>query len=729
MLSLVMRRVLLAGVATGALVAPAMGQTAPAKADASETVFVLGRVSELADSDGQRIGGAAISQETMTKLDLASVDKAVNLVTGATASNTGGSRNERLIFVRGFDRIQTPLSIDGVRVFLPADNRIDFARFLTSDLAEIQVSKGFVSVLDGPGALGGAVNLVTRKPSKALEIEGGTGVTASHDGDVNSESYSALIGTRQDLFYVQASGSTTDRDSWSLPDSFKPTTLEDGGERGNSASQDWRVNVKAGFTPNDTDEYAISYTRSSGQKNAPYHITDTASTRFWSWPYWDLDSIYFLSRTKLGERFTLKSRVYYNTFQNLLESFDSAAQTTQTLPRSFKSYYDDTAYGANLTLEAALSDANTLKAAFHYRKDEHNERQYGFTRTPATGNPSVNTPYIEPWQPTEEDTYSIALEDTWALGDTFDLVLGASYDWTRLIDATDTNVQVTGTTIANSVISFLPVVYEKKDMEGVNGQAALVWHVADNARLHTSLSSRTRFPTLFERFSSRFGTAVPNPDVKPERATNFEVGGDVVLSPGVKVEGAVFYSDVADALLQVPVGYAAPLGAQNQTKNVGDAKYYGAEIGIEAQVTDWLDVGANATYMRRILDDVAPVVGGTGGTLPPITGADPTNPGFQLQGQPDFKAFVYADWHVTPSITVTPSLEMASDRWTVTAVGPFRFYQTGGYALANLAAQWQVTDNVSLLAGVKNLGDETYTLVDGFPEEGRNFYASVRFRN
>ncbi len=78
--------------------------------------------------------------------------------------DANGRRNESDIFVRGFGRWQVPLMVDGVRIYLPADNRIDFARFLTSDIAEMQIQKGYASVLDGPGAMGGAINLVTRQP-------------------------------------------------------------------------------------------------------------------------------------------------------------------------------------------------------------------------------------------------------------------------------------------------------------------------------------------------------------------------------------------------------------------------------------------------------------------------------------------------------------------------------------------------------------------------------------
>lgn len=31
--------------------------------------------------------------------------------------------------MRGFDRFQVPLSIDGIRVYLPSDNRMDYGRF------------------------------------------------------------------------------------------------------------------------------------------------------------------------------------------------------------------------------------------------------------------------------------------------------------------------------------------------------------------------------------------------------------------------------------------------------------------------------------------------------------------------------------------------------------------------------------------------------------------------
>ncbi|MBI1360957.1 MAG: TonB-dependent receptor [Alphaproteobacteria bacterium] len=694
---------------------PALAQTAPDQ-DASDTVFVLGRISAApSDSEGQHIGGSDIGAADMRKLDAQTVDQAIDLVPGAVASNTGGSRNERLIYVRGFDRFQTTLSIDGVRVFLPADNRIDFGRFLTADIAEVQVGKGYTSVLDGPGGLGGAINLVTRKPSKPFEAEFDATLTGDRDLDWTGNTYSALLGTKQDKFYAQASGDISRRGNFTLSNDFTPVVpaLEDGGSREHSSSNDWRVNLKAGWTPNDTDEYAISYIRQSGAKNAPYHVSDTTSGRYWSWPYWDIDSVYFLSRTQLAPNLNLKTRIYRNGFQNLLSAYDDASQTTQSLPKAFNSYYDDTAWGAEATLAWTIAPSNTLTSAVHFRNDEHRERQLGYTRTPPSGAPFAFAPYAEPWQQDKEDTYSIAAEDVQKLGPNVDLVTGLSYDWTDLKTANDISVSATGTTIANSTIVFTPVDYPLKDMHALNGQAALVWRIDPRARMHVSVSSRTRFPTIFERFSSRFGTAVPNPDVGPERATNYEVGATLDPAAALHFEGAVFYSDLQDALIQIPVALGPPFGTVNQTKNAGDASYYGAELEATADLAPALRIGGNATWIHRDF-------------------TDPTNPAFRPQGVPDYKLFLYADWRVLQSLTITPSIEAASNRWTVTsssAITPPQFYKTGDYTLLNLAADWTLSPNVSLLAGVRNIGDANYQLVDGFPEEGRNVYLSLRLRN
>lgn len=418
-------------------------------------------------------------------------------------------------------------------------------------------------------------------------------------------------------------------------------------------------------------------------------MTDTASTRFWSWPYWNLDSLSFLSHTKIGERAYVRTRVYRNSFENGLFSYDNAAQTTQTLGRAFRSYYDDTAFGGDVELGVGLTETNSLKAVAYYRHDEHVEWQRSFA-----------PPLTEPRQTTTEATGSFAFEDVQGLGPDIDLVVGAAYEWRHLIRAEDYN--------SNAF-----VYYPLTDDDAINGQAALKWRVSDTASLHASVSSRTRFPTLFERFSSRFGTAIPNPNIKAEQAASYEIGGETDLAGGqLNLRGAIFYSEVQDALIQIPVALGPPFGTVSQTKNAGSGEYYGGELLATAELSDRLTVGGNYTYQHRKL-------------------TDPTNAAFRPTGVPDHKLFAYADWRMTDTVTITPSVEAASARWTVTSsslISPARYYRTGDYVLANLVVAWAVTPRFDLVAGGANLTDEDYRLVDGFPEEGRRFYLNLRAR-
>ena len=170
-------------------------QTPPAPADdgtfrLGEIVYVLGQ-----EPGSPGIGGTVVTHDQLRTFEKNSLDHAVNIAPGVVSTfDANGRRNESDIFVRGFGRWQVPLMVDGVRIYLPADNRLDFGRFLTADIAAIQIQKGYASVLDGPGAMGGAINLVTMKPTKRFEAEGGL---SAGGRDIEGWNAYAVVGSRQ----------------------------------------------------------------------------------------------------------------------------------------------------------------------------------------------------------------------------------------------------------------------------------------------------------------------------------------------------------------------------------------------------------------------------------------------------------------------------------------------------------------------------------------------------
>ncbi len=698
----IMSLVLLGAVAVLGVV-PALAQTAPAplssdskqpsKQDdpppsSDDGTFRLGEiVTVLGKAPGAPgIGGAEVSHTQLQLFERTSLDQAVNLVPGVVSNlDANGRRNESDIFVRGFGRWQVPLMVDGVRIYLPADNRLDFARFLTADVAAIQVQKGYASVLDGPGAMGGAINLVTMAPTKPFEAEGG--ISTGGRGIEGWNAY-ASVGTRRARYYLQGSAALSDRNSWSLSSNYRPTatSLQPSGQRVGSDSQDWRVNVKAGYTPNATDQYTINVTRQEGEKGAPlnvYNNPPVPANSYWRWPQWNLQNTSLLTHTQLGAASYVKVKAYYNTFANILDAFDDPSYTTQSAAGRFRSPYDDHAWGSSLEFGTTPTSANTLKAAVHYRRDVHTEQQ---TNRPT--NAALSS--MEPAQTQAQYTWSIALEDTLRLSPSVDVVGGVSVDRYRITEAQEFSA-------ARGLFA-----YPRGGSEAVNGQVALQWRHR-TGQWHASVSDRARFPVIFELYSTRFGTATPNPNLGPERATNAEIGWSTDAARRARLEATVFYSNVRDLIQTVVLA-----DTTTQTQNVGTGDFTGAELSLDAPIGSTLRIGGHYTMLRRTIRDAL-------------------QPNLRPTGVPTHRVFAYASWQPRSPLLVTPSIEVAGDRWSDVNPAPaFPYVRTGSYTLVNLDARYTLPRGVELGLGVKNLLDDSYELAWGFPQPGRTVYVKTR---
>jgi iron complex outermembrane receptor protein len=667
----------------------APGTEKPSPPSPRDIVFDMGQIVVVGGTEGQPgVGGAVLTSDQIWTFDRKSLDHAVNVVPGVISTfDANGRRNESDIFVRGFGRWQVPLSVDGVRIHLPADNRLDFSRFLTADVSEIQIQKGYASVLDGPGAMGGAINLVTRKPAKAFEAEGSVW-TGGRDSAEGWNGY-VMLGTRQPRYYVQGSANYSDRNYWSLSGDYAPParSLQPSGRRLSSDTSDSRYNVKAGWTPNDTDEYTINYIKQLGEKGAPLNVNNNPPVppnSYWRWPYWDVQNTSFLSKTQIGQASYLRTKAYYNTFENGLDAFDDATYTTQSANGRFFSPYDDHAYGGSAEFGTAQRQANTLKAAVHYRTDVHTERNFNRPTHPTLSS-------VDPKQQRSQNTWSVALEDTFHVSPTVDVVGGVSYDRYEITKAESF-------TAARGLFEF-----PKGGADSFNWQSAVIWRYTSAAELHASISDRARFPVIFELYSTRFGTATPNPDLGPERATNMEFGWKGRATQNLRLETNVFYSDVRNLIQTIVLP-----DTTTQTQNVGDGRFYGVELSVDATIVPQLAVGGNYTAISRTIRDAL-------------------QPNLRPTGVPTHKAFLYASWRPLERLTITPSVDVAGDRWSdVNPVPAFPYVRTGSYTLVDLAAQYALANDFDVVFGFKNLADQNYELAWGFPQPGRTFYLKTR---
>ena len=160
----------------------------------SDRVFQLGEVT-VYGSPVDSIN--VVSTQKIENFNRTDVSNALNLLPGITLANVG-PRNESVVYLRGFDLRQVPVFIDGVPVYVPYDGYVDLGRFTTFDLSQINVSKGFASILYGANTMGGAINLVSRRPINKFEMNARAGIF-SGDGfrwNVNA-------GTNLGNFYFQ----------------------------------------------------------------------------------------------------------------------------------------------------------------------------------------------------------------------------------------------------------------------------------------------------------------------------------------------------------------------------------------------------------------------------------------------------------------------------------------------------------------------------------------------
>ena len=715
--------------------APQAVDQAEINQNSNNNIFRLGEIAVSVVDDTTQVGSrtTVTAEEISAYTDSNTLEKALNLLPSVTETQVG-RRNEKSVSIRGFEMRQIAVMVDGVQSAMPYDYYPDLQTYTTGSLSEIQVSKGLSSVLAGPNTMGGIINMVTKRPEK--EIEGNLTVTAKfgNSGAYNGILTSGNVGTNQGNWYLQAGATYNDINRWSVSDNYSPVqntgdhffqagkdyhfplVNENGGFRDGSSSQAEAANIKLGFTPNETDEYVIAYNYSNMEYDIPVYAgqsyTSMAGSRptddeklayqltkpfYRSYPYYKKQTIYSLTNTALGDTGYVKTRLFYDTFKNRMDSleFADATLTTMRNESGFPSLFNDYDFGGSVETGADLFKDNTTKIAFHYRKDVHRSKELG----------------DDDWSRVADDTYSVALENTWHANEKTDVIVGASYDWLRV------------DTVKNAGIDDYAV-----EDDSFNPMAAVRYHYSDEGTVYAGVAQKSRFATQKSRFGTRTGngTGIPNPDLKAEKAVNYEIGiSDTVGN--VTFDAAAFYTDVRDTNLEVVVPSAeCDSGFCYQTQNFGKSRVYGLELASVIRMTDSFDLGLAYTYMEKELRS----------SIAKAEDLKPTN-------VPRHKLTVYGDWRVAEGLNIIPKVEAYSSRYSTlggnnmvngavrtsgkpgTGIDMRDGTKIGGFATAGLKVKYQPFDALEISAGVDNIFDKNYQLAEGYPEEGRNYFLTL----
>jgi iron complex outermembrane receptor protein len=681
-----------------------------------------------------------IGQTEVEQHDFLNIAKAFDYLPGVEIEHIA-PRNEAGIRVRGFTtRGQVPFYVDGIPISVPYDGYVDFNRFLTSDLADLEVTKGYSSPLLGPNAMGGTINLVTNEPVKKFEGEALIG-TGSGDALLSS----LRLGTRWEHFFVQGSldwlqqtfiplsGNFQVNQYTHLPDIIMTDHLN------HSATQDARYSGRFGWTPREGDEYVVSIINQKGDKGVPLYQGPNAAAnfgRFWTWPYWDMNSYYFHSSTQLGELSSINFRAFYNQFKNDIDMFSNDTYKTMTTPNAEHSAYNEHTDGASTQFMTRLLSRNVIGGSLFFKDDSHREQGIYPGRSPF--------PLIEPWLLDRDQQFSLGLQDVITITSHLQATVGFSADHFNGMQ---------GEAYNSSLTSFLPFTCIASPANtsvagctlhawNYNPQASLSYQVGKSGNLFVTFADRGRFPMLKDIYSASLGSGLPNPDLKPEHSRNWNIGYSHTFSLRTVAQFELFRSDLRDAIESVsvtdpgnPNAIPSPnapstalcptstTGLCSQDVNVGKEVHEGIEFKIRSTIFSRLSLDASYSYLNRNINyDFTdnPTVNQIHTTIVIL----PTLPKNKVVGTAAYR-FPH---QVIGMISARYEGGLTLQDTTYASSSP-RFLPFGeAFATMDLGATVPIYRRLTVQTGLKNVFDRNYFYVAGYPEEGRNWYLNMRYQ-
>ena len=264
----------------------------------------------------------------------------------------------------------------------------------------------------------------------------------------------------------------------------------------------------------------------------------------------------------------------------------------------------------------------------------------------------------------------------------------------------------------NSLFSPRPS-FDEDTITVVNPRVSVSWRAAGDAaswlRLHGNAGTGMRAPDAFEI------AFTDNPGLKPERTRSVDAGVETGWHDGRLVVDALYFDNDYDDLI-VTVGRVAGTNAY-RSDNISNARTQGVETSVAVRPVSALALRVGYVYLETEIlanDDTrdAPAPFAVGDALlrrPKHAGfADLTASAGRVSG------FLRVDSR-SSTRDIDPSFGASAG-----------IFVNPGFAAVDAGASFRVFDQLEAFARVTNLFDRSYEEVFGFPALGRSVMAGVR---
>jgi iron complex outermembrane receptor protein len=630
--------------------------------------------------------GDQITQETMRRDGAKDLWEALRYTPGVILSG-GGARNESNFRIRGYGPDSVPIFVDGVQMANPYRREGDAARVLTGDLEGVTIQKGYSSMLLGANTLGGAVVMKTAKPKQELEFYFQPTVEADSVFGYASSTFVASAGTKRDLYYGKVTYQRRDVDHFRLAGSFEPADRnpQEKGDRLWSDSVDTKVTVIAGVTPKHGLDIWATYLHQSADKGVSPPETAVTDYQIWDWPFWKRNS-YSLSGEYAFKDFSFEALAYYDKYDNQMVEYHTIAHYEAGVSK-YPSDYDEYSIGWRVLAGWDINDWNKLQASVVYKKEDHKglEERRKETRELIHAN---------------EDTWSFGMEYT--TKPLRSLTLEAGFGFDALYPQTYWSLDSEFAQLVNMHY----FVVKTSDMFLRKWQFGAFYDLGDGHEIHLTYARKNHFPNMSQRYSTRFGDVLPNPNLGPEIADHFEFGYKGRVTKNLFLSPAVYYSIMDGKIVNVeipnPLQYTV---SADFAKNLDKMSFYGFELSAELDLDRYFTAGLafslNQYKLNKTQDKEAIVM--------------------------SYYPRVTTNWYLlinpVKKLEIMPRVEYVSSRYAYTS--GLEKDKLNSYWLANVRAKYDLRDDLSLTAGINNIFDSYYEIRQHYPVAGRSYTLSL----